>query len=281
MSEIADKLSVCRWWLDRGFSLLPVQPNKKFLFKGYGEHRKKITTFIDAEDMIAMCPSANIAVLGDKHKIILDFDSVAVYEAWAASHPEMAQSYTERTPHGGAHVFAYGPHPYGMIWIQGVELKSICVVYPSVIDGAQYVRGAGEIIKADTFIFSSLSKVGTPTAYVLEIERKRRERKPYGTGTLIEQIKAHNDIHHVYQIYRPGWKPFHPPESKYYWHEQNVLCPFHDDHHASMYLDNRLGIYKCHACGAHGDVINLYAHFERITVREAIARMARALRAVQ
>jgi hypothetical protein len=274
-----EKYKVCEWWLYRGFALLPVQPNTKYLVQGYGEHRKKICTSADAHEMLEKYPLANLAVLGDKYKIILDFDSVELYESWKESHPTAAHTYTERTPRGGAHVFAYGPQPYGMIFVPGVELKKICLVYPSVIGAAQYTRGAGEIIEADmeTF-FSSLSKVGTRSAYVLEVERKRRERLPYASSSVIEQIKANNDIHHVYSVYT-GWKPY--TGSKVYWNAQTVKCPFHDDHHASMFLDNQLGIYKCHACGAHGDVINLYAHFEKIPLREAIDRMARALRAVR
>jgi hypothetical protein len=261
--------------------LLPVQPNKKFLVQGYGEHLKKIRTISEAQEMIEKYPLANLAVLGDKHKIILDFDNVELYDEWKKNHSGQVgpQNYTERTPRGGAHVFAYGPHPYGMIFVPGVELKNVCLVYPSVIDDKLYTRGNGEIVKVGTeYFFSSLSKIGTPTAYLLNVERKRQERKPYNSASVIEQIKANNDIHHVYSVYT-GWKP--ETGSKVYWHSQTVKCPFHDDHHASMFLDNQLGIYKCHACGAHGDVINLYAHFEHITVREAIDRMGRALRAVR
>ena len=275
-----EKFKACEWWLYRGFALLPVQPNKKFLVQGYGEHLKKIRTSSEAQEMIEKYPLANLAVLGDKHKIILDFDSVELYDGWRVNHPMAAGTYTERTPRGGAHVFAYGPHPYGMIFVPGVELKKICVVYPSVVGDVPYTRGEGEIIEADkdTF-FSSLSKIGTKSAYVLEVERKRRDRLPYGSSSLIEQIKANNDIFHVYQVYNTSWSP-DGWNGKIFDH-QTVRCPFHNDKHPSMYLDARLGIYKCHACGAHGDVINLYAHFEKIPLREAIDRMGRALRAVR
>jgi hypothetical protein len=270
-----EKLEACRWWLDRGFALLPVQPNRKFLFAGYGEHKNKITTYAEAQATIEKFPFANIAVLGGKGKIILDFDIPKVYDDWKVLHPEISKTYTERTPRGGAHVFAYGGEPYGMIWKEGVEFKKICIVSPSIVDDKPYIRGAGEIIAADTDIFSSLSKIGTRSAYVLEIERKRRDRKPYRSDDLIEQIKANNDILHVYGIYRPSFQLHR--NFLYY----TVRCEFHDDHTPSMSLDGENQRYKCFACGAHGDVINLYAHFEHITVREAIARMARALPVVR
>ena len=35
------------------------------------------------------------------------------------------------------------------------------------------------------------------------------------------------------------------------------LCPFHDDHHASLSFSVRRNTYRCFACGAHGSVIDL------------------------
>lgn len=36
-----------------------------------------------------------------------------------------------------------------------------------------------------------------------------------------------------------------------------ALCPFHDDHHASLTFNPRRNTYRCFACGAHGDTISL------------------------
>lgn len=35
------------------------------------------------------------------------------------------------------------------------------------------------------------------------------------------------------------------------------LCPFHDDHHASLTFNTRSNTYRCFACGAHGGTIDL------------------------
>ena len=35
------------------------------------------------------------------------------------------------------------------------------------------------------------------------------------------------------------------------------LCPFHDDHHASLTLSTRRNTYRCFACGANGGTIDL------------------------
>ena len=36
-----------------------------------------------------------------------------------------------------------------------------------------------------------------------------------------------------------------------------ALCPFHDDHHASLSFATRRNTYRCFACGAHGGTIDL------------------------
>ncbi len=36
-----------------------------------------------------------------------------------------------------------------------------------------------------------------------------------------------------------------------------ALCPFHDDHHASLSFSQRRNTYRCFACGAHGGVIDI------------------------
>lgn len=46
------------------------------------------------------------------------------------------------------------------------------------------------------------------------------------------------------------------------------LCPFHDDHHPSLYL--RKNFYYCFSCNAHGSVIDLYMHLNNVNFVEAV-----------
>lgn len=36
-----------------------------------------------------------------------------------------------------------------------------------------------------------------------------------------------------------------------------ALCPFHDDHHPSLYLNPKSNRFRCFSCGAHGDALDL------------------------
>ena len=52
------------------------------------------------------------------------------------------------------------------------------------------------------------------------------------------------------------------------------LCPFHEDHKPSMFVNPVKGIYKCFACGAGGDVIKFVQMRENLTFPQALERLA-------
>ena len=53
-----------------------------------------------------------------------------------------------------------------------------------------------------------------------------------------------------------------------------ALCPFHNDHHASLTFNLRKNTYRCFACGAHGDTIDLVRHLLYKDFREACLYLA-------
>ena len=42
---------------------------------------------------------------------------------------------------------------------------------------------------------------------------------------------------------------------------RKCLCPFHDDHHASLSFSVRRNTFRCFVCGAHGDPIDLVMRY--------------------
>jgi DNA primase catalytic core len=62
---------------------------------------------------------------------------------------------------------------------------------------------------------------------------------------------------------------------KYYGlHPKNsmLLCPFHQDKTASMQVHLEKNFYKCHACGATGDVIQFVQDYEKLTKHQALKK---------
>lgn len=52
------------------------------------------------------------------------------------------------------------------------------------------------------------------------------------------------------------------------------LCPFHEDHHASLTFDRRRNRYRCFVCGAHGRTIDLVSNTLRLSFKESTRWLA-------
>lgn len=81
----------------------------------------------------------------------------------------------------------------------------------------------------------------------------------------IKQLKAANPIEKVAARYGT----LHRSGVNY-----KMLCPFHDDHHPSLGIHVGGQYFKCHACGAGGDVIGLVMGFEHCLFAEAVKILA-------
>ena len=80
----------------------------------------------------------------------------------------------------------------------------------------------------------------------------------------IQQLKAANPIETVAARYAT----LHRAGANY-----KMLCPFHDDHHPSLSLHVGGQYFKCHACGAGGDVIGLVMGLEKCSFAEAVEKL--------
>ena len=55
-----------------------------------------------------------------------------------------------------------------------------------------------------------------------------------------------------------------------------IICPFHDDNHASMSVIDRdnMKIFNCFSCGEKGNVISFYAKYYGISYGQATIKLA-------
>lgn len=83
---------------------------------------------------------------------------------------------------------------------------------------------------------------------------------------IIQQLKSHADIADVIQHFIPLKKS---GNGRYV-----GRCPFHDDRSPSMSVNPQLGIYKCFACGAGGDVFKFIMEHEKQDFKSAVQWVA-------
>ena len=86
------------------------------------------------------------------------------------------------------------------------------------------------------------------------------------SNEIIQQLKAHADIALVIENFVPLKRS---GNGRYL-----GVCPFHDDRSPSMNVNPSLGIYKCFACGAGGDVFKFVQEHEKLDFRGAIEWVA-------
>ena len=89
---------------------------------------------------------------------------------------------------------------------------------------------------------------------------------PFYPNEVIQQLKAQADISLVIQQFIPLKKS---GNGRFV-----GMCPFHDDHSPSMSVNPTLGIYKCFACGAGGDVFKFVQEHEKIDFNGAVEWVA-------
>lgn len=89
---------------------------------------------------------------------------------------------------------------------------------------------------------------------------------PFYPNEVIQQLKAQADISLVIQQFLPLKKS---GSGRFV-----GMCPFHDDHSPSMSVNPTIGIYKCFACGAGGDVFKFVQEHEKIDFNGAVEWVA-------
>lgn len=86
------------------------------------------------------------------------------------------------------------------------------------------------------------------------------------SNEIIQQLKAHADIALVIENFVPLKRS---GNGRYL-----GVCPFHDDRSPSMNVNPSLGIYKCFACGAAGDVFKFVQEHEKLGFKDAVEWVA-------
>jgi len=89
---------------------------------------------------------------------------------------------------------------------------------------------------------------------------------PFYTDETIRQLKEATDISLVIEQFVPLKRA---GGGKYL-----GICPFHNDSNPSMNVNPHMGIYKCFACGAGGDVFRFVMEHEKMDFRSAMEFVA-------
>jgi len=271
------------WWLRQGIGIVPLKPHSKELQPGYGSQKAHITTPGLASKWF-LNTNANLGVVlgGFPGLIACDWDNRQDYEAWSTR--VKAETLTERTARG-YHVFFFGPGLPSTIG-NGCEFKTggVCMVSPSVHPSGTIYQTVKDVpitsIDSENActLFPFLSDILRKRQYTLQ-ENARLEKPStrdtdrgiVGTG-IISRIKEVRSI--VDEMKAGGVQLLHGGRSVLV-----GLCPFHDDHSPSLWVNPKSGLWGCNkpecpAAGTH-DVINFRAMIRGVSNNDAIKQLAK------
>jgi hypothetical protein len=244
-----------------GWEVVPIQPNTKLLVPGFGIHQNKVGKGEPVKFWFTE-RGAGLGVVAPANGFVLDFDDLEIYYKFCQELPALAKTYTESTPHSGRHMFfrSSDPIPPGLVLVPGIEIKRLVVVYPSKVEGLYYrILVNGDILYTSIrkALGPFLAKGGDKEQFPPKAARVGlpvgKLGGKNGDPGLIEQLKATWPILN----YLAYFEPHLILTGRGRWFAGR--CPWHPDHRPSLWVDAEKDLWGCHACGAHGDILNWHA----------------------
>jgi hypothetical protein len=261
------------WWLEQGVSIVPLKPRSKELQPGYGARSAHITDRDFAHKWFLNTDANLGVVLGEPADLIVaDWDDMQDYGVWYKTVGATIDTLTERTLRG-YHLFFRGSGLTSATG-KGCEFKAsgVCMVSPSVHPSGTVYQTINDVpimtIDSDQaltlfpFLSERLPRSGD--------EGKMTKKARPMSGGVVARIKAVRSILEEMDI----------AEVKLQRGGRAVLvglCPFHEDHSPSLWVNTQSGLWGCNkpgciAAGTH-DVINFRALQRGISNREAIKQL--------
>jgi hypothetical protein len=250
---------------------LPLKPRSKHLQPGFGPRKARISDPAFARKWF-LNTNANIGVVlgGTSRLLVADWDDAQTYLLWRSSVGAAVDTLIERTARG-YHAFFFGT-VLPSAALNHCEFKSsgACMVSPSIHPSGFVYRviDHAPIASIDALtarrLFPFLSKSQPRTSPKLETSIPTAggviARIKTARSTLDEMISAGITL-----------QPAGP-------NTLVGLCPFHDDHSPSLWLNPQSNLWGCNrpdcpATGTH-DIINFRALFCGISNRAAIKLLA-------
>jgi hypothetical protein len=272
-------------WLSRGIAVIPIAyrskwPDARLLpikYDQYGQpvikkngriqhdwetYQTRLPTEQQVKDWFSAGDHNLAIVTGWRNLIVVDFDDLQVYNEWQEK-STLPPTYSVLTTRG-IHLYFYLHKPTNSFKLTKIDVQArgkYAVTAPSVhSSGMTYIA-----LDKSTPILSVAD-----ISDVLDIPKEIKtiiKPKPGTNGNgrdLVSRVKRNYPILSFF----PGAE-----KSGDRWYK--TLCPFHDDHNASFWIDASRGLCGCFAgCTVKPfDAIDLYAVLNNMSIEEAIADM--------
>lgn len=282
MSEILEQ---AKKWIDSGISVIPIWPGQKKPRIEWREYEYRLTTECEIESWFKAWPRSNLGVVtGWNNLVVLDFDNLDdFFTMWDPDKHKTMTVITSR----GAHLYLYTEQFPTMWKIEGIPIdiqgsRRYVVAPPSIHPSGERYQYLNDypIMKVDKLSdfmpeLSVYYQEPSRQAAAVQAPEPRKvgpvmlpdpwevmENADQSRPNLAETINQRVRIIDFF------------PEAEGSGRFRLALCPFHDDHHPSFWIDTERNVCNCHTCGGKVmDVINYWAKTYGLDNRTAIDQL--------
>jgi len=270
-------------WVSKGFSVIPIKyRDKKPSIHTWEPYQTQLPDITILQIWFASRLTNIALITGWNHLVVVDFDQIDVFRFWFSLYP--LQTYMVKTSRG-IHVYLQVDNPPKNYHSDLLDIKAergYILIPPSIHpSGAQYVCYQDRPILRIQDLAEVLPAEFTPAPEVVDAGPFHTEQAitsdPWESAeqAIILDADIVNKIRQNQSIL--GLLPNAERSSRDgRWYVS--LCPFHNDHSPSLWIDTKHGLCGCRKCNIKDmDVINLYARLHNVTNQQAIFDLARSL----
>jgi hypothetical protein len=299
-----NKLQYALAFLKLGISCIPLhhrnkKPDVSLCSGGWEKYTTILSTDVEIYSWLASGWCNYGVVAGWNNLVVLDFDSLEWFDLWCAwartqntnTQYVVATSFKVLTARG-VHVYLQTPNAINEKRIGiDVQAQRKFVVGPGCVhpNGTQYVPvGALQLVQVESIesilpveLFPQIARggscddLGTFQGAPVQLQSNNTEYDAWQSAMFVSDMDLIATVKQRVRI-ETLFRDAHRTSADGRW--LAALCPFHDDHAPSMWIDARRQICGCQVCGMKPmDCINLYARMHAMPESDAVRAMAQEL----
>lgn len=271
-------------WVWAGIGVIPVNRASKRPIIKWSQYRDKLPDANQLELWFRTWRSNLGVIMGWRNLIVLDFDTMDAFDLWVPVYGQHTDTYTVGTTRG-LHLYYFLRERWERNFrTMDIDLKAngFVLAPPSVHPTGKIYKVLNDTVIKEVDSIESLLPAGVipddngrstesiPVSQVIMdpwLVAENPTRSPSNNDSQVAQIKRTLRIEDMFASVVITGKRY-----------QLVLCPFHDDHDPSGWIDTEKQLFGCYACKFRPmDIINLYARLNNLTNVDAIKELAKKI----
>lgn len=270
-------LSTATYWLNQGYATIPLVYRSKRPLIDWELYQNTLPTRLELDQWFP-CSMRNIGLIVGRGLVVIDFDLQPLFDYWHKSFP--IDTYMTQTSRG-VHVYFHTEQQAKNYHSDLLDIKAergYVLIPPSVHPNGHIYQALNQSpVMRIANLDQVLPREYTPEPELVPVVTQYVEPDAWDVadsameldGDVVGRIREQVSILHLMPEATASDR-----SGRWY----VALCPFHEDHNPSFWIDLVRGMCGCRRCNIKEmDVINLYARLNGIDNRMAIRQLSKGV----